>query len=176
MLRRTVVGCAIAIALGACGGADPDPSVGPPPETTAVAGAVTTDRALDLLTETTLRCAKGPGRRGLAAWTCTGEDGTATLEVALVADGQSIHAIDARVIPEGGVVLDYLPFFDETVIRRLMPGLAADPRVTPWLRASLDGGPSLDLPGARLTTDVANGRIQLLVAGPPAAAQRLGAS
>jgi hypothetical protein len=165
VLRRTLVGWAITIALEACAAPGPAPSVDPPAETTVIAGAVTTARALDLLTETTLRCQAAADRHGLAAWICTGEDGTATLEVTILAEDQSIHVIDARVVPGSGVIVDYVPFFRETVIGRLAPGLAADPRITSWLQASLDERSSLDLPGARLATAVAYGRIRLVVIG-----------
>ena len=162
----------LAIALAACGATPVAPaSLEPVAATSAIPGTVTTARAIDLLTETTLGCEQVEPRDGLDQWFCIADDREAsdgaTFVVTLLADGQAIHVIDAQVlaVPGAGPLVDYLPFFRETVIQRLAPEISADPTVTPWLAGSIDSPGSLEVAGTRLTTRVAERLIELQLLG-----------
>ena len=145
LIRLLLLG--LAVGLAACGPTPPQRVALDVAQAPGVIDqAVSSDDAVTLLTETTLRCADAGEVTGLVQTVCqvdnsAGSDKAAYFVTVLSDDEGNVHLIDAQVaaLPETGAVEGFASFFRDTVVSRLIPELADDPEVARWLADHIEG-------------------------------------
>jgi len=146
-LRTFLLGIAAGLLFAACS-AGPQPQLielgAPPP---AIEGAVSADEAVRLLTETTLACRDAAPVVGLSRTFCQADytkgPEHAVLTVDFLRDAAgAIHYVEASVIRSENAQAgsEYVGFFVDTVLERLVPDVAIDNTATAWIRNNAEVG------------------------------------